>query len=704
MNDADIFKLARAAGIAIEWTDAYGKPQSVTPDTLRTILKALELPCSTDTECTESAARLERNNAGSGLPALLIADLGHPLRLQLRQGDGLHGQAYRIELEDGGSIEGRFSADPSMPPEIVAIDRHGYHRLVVGDLEATLAVAPSRCFGVGDALQAAGKANGRAWGLAVQLYSLRRDGDGGVGDFSALAQMAGAAAAHGAAALAISPVHAGFSASYMNFSPYSPSSRLFLNVLHIDPAQVAGAAAMAAAIAGSGAEFGRLEQLDLVDWPAAAASRLTILRRLYQRHFAGKHNADFDAFRTRGGEALEDHARFEALHEHLIASGHSGDWRTWPAEYRDPRGAAVEAFAGKNAEQVGFHAFLQWQAASGLAAAQQKARDAGMPIGLITDLAVGAESGGSQAWSRQGEIINGLSVGAPPDVMNVHGQSWGLGAFSPLALKRTGYRAYIEMLRAAFANAGGVRIDHVLGLARLWLVPDGASALQGAYLHYPMEDLLRLVALESWRHRAIVIGEDLGTIPEGFGDRLARAGLLGIRVLWFQRDGSRFLAPAEWSSQAMATTTTHDLPTFAGWWEGRDIAWRTRLDLLAPGSSEAEEHRLRDQDRAALWQGLRASGCAHGEIPAATPEQAPVTEALAFLGATPAPLAMVPIEDVLCLPEQPNVPGTVDSHPNWRRRLGQPVGRLLDEPQVAARLAALDRARHNGNGNGSETA
>jgi 4-alpha-glucanotransferase len=271
-------------------------------------------------------------------------------------------------------------------------------------------------------------------------------------------------------------------------------------------------------------------------------------------------------------------------------------------------------------------------------------------------------------------------------------------------MKRTGYRAYLEMLRAAFANAGGVRIDHVLGLARLWLVPDGASALQGAYLHYPMEDLLRLVALESWRHRAIVIGEDLGTIPEGFGDRLARAGLLGIRVLWFQRDGSRFLAPAEWSSQAMATTTTHDLPTFAGWWEGRDIAWRTRLDLLAPGSSEAEEHRLRQQDRAALWQGLSASGCAHGEIPAATPEQAPVTEALAFLGATPAPLAMVPIEDVLCLPEQPNVPGTVDSHPNWRRRLPQPVGRLLDEPQVAARLAALDRARHNGNGNGSETA
>jgi 4-alpha-glucanotransferase len=292
-------------------------------------------------------------------------------------------------------------------------------------------------------------------------------------------------------------------------------------------------------------------------------------------------------------------------------------------------------------------------------------------------------------------MINGLSIGAPPDLLNAHGQSWGLGAFDPRAMKLNGFRAYIEMLRAAFANAGGVRIDHVLGLARMWLVPAGASPKEGAYLRYPLDDLLRLIALESWRHRAIVIGEDLGTVPEGFGERLARAGVLGIRVLWFQRDKAHFLAPAAWSADAIATTTTHDLPTFAGWWEGRDIGWRTRLDLLEEDATEMGERDAREQDRAMLWKAFTEAGCARGAAPPADMEHAPADEAIAFLAATPAPLAILPIEDALGLPEQWNIPGTTDSHPNWRRRLRQPVEDLLDESAVAARLAILDGARRS---------
>ncbi|MFD2273946.1 4-alpha-glucanotransferase [Undibacterium arcticum] len=333
---------------------------------------------------------------------------------------------------------------------------------------------------------------------------------------------------------------------------------------------------------------------------------------------------------------MQDHARYEALQEWLPRQANcgapesTGDWRHWPLEYRDPRSPAVTAFAQRYPEQIGFHLFLQWHAARGLISAQRAARAAGMPIGLITDLAIGADRGGSQAWSRQGEIIDALAVGAPPDFLNTVGQNWGLGAYSPLALHASGFHAYIEMLRACFAHAGGVRIDHVLGLERLWLVPEGASAAEGAYLRYPMVDMLRLIALESWRYRAIVIGENLGTVPAGFDERLAQANLLGICVLWFQRDQLQFLAPKAWSAAAIATTTTHDLPTVAGWWSENDIDWRAGLGLLEAGRSDADERAARAQERDALWQALTKSTCASGAMPPPSATAAPVDAALAF--------------------------------------------------------------------------
>jgi 4-alpha-glucanotransferase len=696
MSGDPVLRLAEAAGVAVDWTDAYGASQRVSPDALRAILDALDLPCASDAQCKESIDLLAQEKAGASLPPLLTCEAGKPLRLP--PACGFHGRRYNIELEAGRRMEGQFSSDRSMPLEIPPIGRHGYHRLMIGDFETTLAAAPPRCFGVGDAAAGAAtsrhrQGNARLWGLAVQLYALRREGDFGIGDFTSLGTLVQAAAHHGAAALAISPVHAMFSADGNRFSPYGPSSRLFLNALHIDAAAVLGKSALAKAMADAGGHTrnprGRLERADLIDWPATAEVKLELLRRLYRRfRETGTAHAAFHEFRARGGQALADHARFETLHG-LIG----GDWRTWPVPYRDPRSLVVDAFAMEHADEVSFHAFLQWQASRGMAQAQRTAREAAMPIGLIADLAVGADTGGSQAWSRQRDMINGLSIGAPPDLLNARGQNWGLGAFSPRAMRLGGFHAYIEMLRAAFANAGGVRIDHVLGLARMWLVPNGASPEQGAYLRYPLEDLLRLIALESWRHRAIVIGEDLGTVPKGFDERLAQAGVLGIRVLWFQRNKKHFLPPAEWPADAIATTTTHDLPTVAGWWEGRDIGWRAKLDLLEEGSTEASERSARNEDRARLWQAFSEAGCASGEMPPPTAEAAPAGEAIAFLAATPAPLAILPIEDALGLAEQWNVPGTVGSHPNWRRRLRQPVESMLDDPAVAARLVVFNNAR-----------
>lgn len=704
---AALHRLAQAAGLSVEWTDAFGHRQTVAAATLRKVLAALQLECGDDAACEASIAALAEEDVRLAIPPLITAQAGQEIVLSPHA--QVHGQPYRLHFEDGGTLDGKISADTGQPARLQAVDRIGYHRLYIGEpsvepgneqRSVTLAVAPPRCFSVADACGDPDTAP-HLWALAAQLYSLRKDGDtanpgtadAGFGDFSALETLARSAAAHGASAIAISPVHAMFSANPYHYSPYGPSSRLFFNVLHIDPAAVSGAQALAETIARLGIEDERqrLQSCELIDWPAATRWKLAVLRDLFDRYdIRGDDWKEFEAFRLEGGIALEDHARFEALHATMRAQGIEGSWRDWPEQFRDPRGDAVASFAEAQDNEVMFHAFLQWQAARGLQHAQRAARAAGMRIGLITDLAVGAESGGSQSWSRQHQMLSGLSVGAPPDVLGPRGQNWGLAAFSPRALRQHGYQAYIEMLRAAFRYAGGVRIDHILGLARLWLVPEGADGKHGVYLRYPFDDLKRLIALESHRYKAIVIGEDLGTVPAGFGEALADAGLMGIRVLWFQREGERFRPPSHWSPHAIATTDTHDLPTIAGWWQARDVAWRAKLDLLAPDASAEHEYAARAHERWMLTHALNeALPDAHVDGHDARP---PLQAILRFVGMTPAPLVIAPLEDVLGLGEQPNLPGTIDTHPNWRRRLPLPTATMLDG-EVAQRLNALAAAR-----------
>jgi 4-alpha-glucanotransferase len=700
-SGAPLRRLAEAAGLSVDWTDAFGRQQSVSAETLRKVLSALQIDCGDEAACAASLAMLAEEESTLALPPMITADLGREIALSPHA--EVYGEPYRIELEGGDEMNGRVSDNDGRPPRLPAVERIGYHRLYIGERHVlVLAVAPPRCFTIADAVHGT-EATPHLWALAAQLYSLRRAdgdtlGDAGIGDFSALEILARTAAAQGAAAIAISPVHAMFSANPYQYSPYGPSSRVFFNVMHIDPATVSGEEALRASIArlDAEAERQRLRREELVDWPAASRWRLAVLRDLfdhYDIHCEGWK--EFETFRIEGGMQLEDHARFEALHAVMREQGVHGSWRDWPEHYRDPRSDAVAAFAEAHDNDIMFHAFLQWQAVRGLQHAQRGAIAAGMHIGLITDLAVGAESGGSQTWSRQHQMLNGLSGGAPPDILGPRGQSWGLAAFSPRALKQYGYQAYVEMLRAAFRHAGGVRIDHILGLTRLWLVPDGCDGREGVYLRYPFDDLMRLIALESHRYKAIVIGEDLGTVPAGFSERLGEAGLMGIRVLWFEHEHGRFRSASEWSSQAIATTDTHDLPTVAGWWRSRDIKWRTELDLLAPGAQPDHEYAGREREREALTRALNemperdhghAQVDAHGE-------QAPLDAILQFVGSTPAPLVIVPLEDLLGLEEQPNLPNTTDQHPNWRRRLPAPVETMLDSESVRRRLAILNGAR-----------
>ena len=642
MSEQVVRARARAAGLAIDWVDAMGRPQQVKTEALRRILDSLDVP-----------------QDGSDVRPLVTARLGARIDVP-----GLSAEAdtpAELVLEDG-SVRG-VTIRGGKRATVPAIGVAGYHRLRFVNREITLAVAPARCV----TLEEVG-AGRRLWGVAAQVYGLRRTGDGGIGDAGAVRDLAQAAARHGADAVALSPLHSLFAADPARHSPYSPSSRLFLNPLYGDPSIVFGAERLAAQAAVEEA------QAPLVDWAASGAAKFARLRRLFDDFTARDLAAgtplaaDFERFVQAGGDTLHEHALFEALQ-----AERPGNWVDWPAGWREGDAATVR-----------YHLFLQWVAARSFAAAQTAARAAGMRIGLISDLAIGMDPAGSHAWARRSDLLLGLSIGAPPDIFNPRGQDWGLTGFSPRALVARGFEPFLATLRAALAHAGGVRIDHIMGLMRLWLVPRGAPASEGAYLAYPLEDLLRLLALESHRHGAVVIGEDLGTVPPGFRARLRRAGIAGMDVMWFERTRLSYRKPARWRRDAVAMTTTHDLPTVAGWWSGEDI--RTRRALGRGAAGEDDE---RKQDRVRLWRAFTAAGTAHSAPPPVDRPGAAVDAALGYVAQSPAPLMLAPLEDLLGLEAQPNLPGTIDEHPNWRRRLVPAAKDLFDAPEVEARARII---------------
>ena len=659
--------LAEAVGLQIDWTDASGRPQRVADEALRRVLDALGYAAGGEAEIARSMAAVR---AEADACTFVSVDCGQAAALP--PGFGEQGEGELV-FEDGRATSVSLERDANglrLPP----IDAIGYHRLRLNGRALTVAVAPPRCRGIGDA--APGR---RLWGPAVQVPALRDDRALGFGDFGTLAHAARSFAARGADVLAISPTHALYPADPHRFSPYAPSSRLFHNVLFGDPGVIGHP--MPSLPGGDGA---------LIDFDRAIPVRLAALRSTYAAR-GSSLAAPLAAFRVKGGEALERHAVYDALHAHFLPDGASG-WQGWPAAYHDPAGAAVAAFAADHRAEVDFYLFAQWLAEASLDAAQAAARDAGMAVGLIADLAVGMDAGGSHAWSRRDDLITGLSIGAPPDLLGPEGQNWGITGFSPTALRQTGFDAFIATLRAAVQHAGGIRIDHALGLRRLWVVPDGASSAEGAYLTMPLDDMLRILSIESHKADAIVIGEDLGTVPDGLRPALAARQVLGMRVLWFEReqDGG-FLPPAQWPQQAAAMTGTHDLATVAGWWRGRDLDWN---ETLGRGGDAVRAREDRERERGRLWRAFTQSGAAEGERPAIEDSRPVVDAALAHVGSTPCDIAILPMEDILGLVEQPNLPGTTDDHPNWRRRMPGATDALLGQPATTARLARLNEVRN----------
>ncbi|WP_310498374.1 4-alpha-glucanotransferase [Sandarakinorhabdus sp.] len=654
----DLHSLCDAAGVARHWRDVEGRDQTTCDDALAAILHALGHETGSSNQIAHSIAALA--DTARAWPAMIVTQVGITTALP-----GGAAQAAYAEIIGEDGVARQVTVANGM---IEAPGVPGYHRLVIGGRAVTLAVAPARC----PVPAADGR---RMWGTAIQIPALRGAAPRAFGGFAELADAARTLAGRGCDAIAINPVHAMFPGSGQDFSPYSPSSRIFLNSAMGDPALVGLPPLPPGEAAG------------LIDWPIALPQRLAQLRE----SFAGLP----DELRARiageakGDDALRRHATFEALDCQFRPRGCNG-WRDWPAEFRDPASAAVADFRAANSAEVDFHVFAQWLARKGLAAAQQQARDAGMATGLITDLAVGVHLAGSDTWALRDAMLNGLTIGAPPDPLGPLGQNWCITGFSPDGLARSGYGPWLDMVRAALRSAGGLRIDHAFGLARLWVIPEGETSSRGAYLTYPFLDLVRLLTLEAQRASALIVAEDLGTAPSGFTQAVTDRNMPGMRVLWFERaaDGG-FIGAHDYPEHGVAMTGTHDTPTLAGWWSGHDLDWAEALHRLPEGVDRAGAEAIRDWDRGLLWSTLAGDS----ERPAPGDTAPLVDAALAHFARTPAALVIVPLEDLLGEAEQPNLPGTTHEHPNWRRRLAVPIAELLDDAACARRLDVLTARR-----------
>lgn len=485
----------------------------------------------------------------------------------------------------------------------------------------------------------------RVWGLAAQVYSLRSAGDAGIGDSAGCAPWLQRLGQHGGQALALSPMHAGLPPG-AGYSPYSPSDRRWLDPLQASLLQAVPDAARAV-LADDPALAGAVNAATAarrIEWPGAADLKWRWLRatRLKLQQAQPELWSEVRQWQDQAGAALQDYCV-------LAADARSG-------EAQD-------------------HAFAQWMAQRCWTQLHSQARSNGAAIGLIADLAVGCAPDGAEARSHAHAMLAGLELGAPPDAFNTQGQAWGITGFSPLALRRQGYAPFINLLRAVMAGRGGVRIDHILGLYRLWVLPQGASARDGVYLQFPLQDLLNLLVLESWRHQCLVIGEDLGVVPAGIRQQLAARGVLGVDVLPFTRDAAGFLPAQRWRREAVAMPSTHDLPPLGGWLRGRDLRWRARLGEIQDLPSALAQRRL---DVAAM------ADLVHGDCVE--------DDALGLLARTPSRLALLPLEDALGLRTQVNLPGTVGGHPNWRRRL--PLH--WNEAALQSRLRHISAGRDGG--------
>ncbi|MEU9732652.1 4-alpha-glucanotransferase [Streptomyces sp. NPDC048002] len=693
-------RLAELHGVAPFYRPSPDVTVRASATALTLALTALDVDVRTPEAVARALAAREDVLRGRLLPPTLVCWSG-PDTAPPAAVTGLPpGTRLRIETEQGGTSE----AVDGLPP--------GVHRLTATAPDgrtgtAHLVVAPER-------LPAT---TGRTHGLLVQLYSLLSHRSWGMGDLGDLAELADwAGRTLGSGFVQVNPLHAAVPGAPTDPSPYRPSSRRFPDPAHLRVEDIPEYALVedGERVRDLLERAGRLreavlEKDELIDRDAVWELKRDALRLVAEVPLAPERHASYAAFLAEEGQALEDHATWCAL-----AEVHGSDWRGWPADLRDPRSAGTARAREELADRVGFHSLLAWLTDAQLTAAQRTAREAGMPVGIVHDLAVGVHPEGADAWAQQEYFAAGMSVGAPPDAFNARGQDWGLPPWRPDRLAESGYTPYRRLLKALFRYAGALRIDHVMGLFRLWWVPQGHPPTEGTYVRYDAEAMLAILVLEASRAGALVIGEDLGTVEPGVREALRARGVLGTSVLWFERDwegDGRPLAPEDWRSDCLATATTHDLPSTAARLTGEHVELRHRLDLLTRSLAEERAEAAADTGewlallaRLGLLRGdwaARGDGAAQGDgaaredgaaqEDATAREEAEIQAVHRFLLRTPARMVGLWLPDTVGDRRPQNLPGTWDQYPNWRLPIADADGRpvTLEDLMTSPRLHAL---------------
>jgi 4-alpha-glucanotransferase len=732
--------LADRAGIAADYYDIAGTRHVTTDETRRALLAALnfraadrlslidELFAWDNRPWTQScdpvrvvrlgqdpgqwSLHLPCGESDEGLVQVHWTLCGEDGRLcaERNEGPGLRVEERRV-INDRRWIRLAFALPQDLPL--------GYYQMVVSARGGTvnreaafrLIVAPDRCY-VPEALQR----GTRLWGVALQLYSLRSNRNWGIGDFQDLATLVDWTGKQGATVIGLNPLHALKNSMPYHISPYSPNSRLFLNELYIDVEQVVEcqtSAEVRRLLADPSflAQIEKARTSEFVEYDIVASVKRTALDLCYRSflrdNFDGgepelkphtERGRRFSDYVREEGAPLAHFALFQALEEDQQKMPTlCSVWTDWPAPYRIADAEAVEEFRRRHMDRVRFFQYLQWLAADQLRGLVAKTGESGMTIGLYHDLALGSNRDGADGWRFQDVLAMTADCGAPPDAFAPEGQNWGFSPADPFRLRATGYQYFIELLRNNLRFGGAIRLDHVMALFRLFWIPRGCPASIGTYVHYPADELLAILALESVRAKALVIGEDLGTVPDWVRERLGSACILSYRVFYFERTGPwTWKQPGAYPTQSLGVVTTHDLPTLTGYWEGRDIDTRAQLGLFS--SEEARRRMLaeRQQEKAGILAALRTEGLLppdHSDDPAHVPVMtAPLAESIhLYLARTPAWVVLANIEDVIGIGAQTNVPGTVDQQPNWRRKLSLTVDDLTHDPRFE-RLAAQLRS------------
>lgn len=684
MESKRLDNAAQAAGISPNYINAHGKPQSIDADTKRRLLEAMH--------------RIPKTPAP--VPSVKVFTHGQTMTLPV---EGSGDYRWMLTTEEGDQHEGSISSGkplalPKRLPE-------GYHSLTLNwgnkRWECRIIVAPVRCYE-----PPALRQGEKLWGSCVQLYTLRSAQNWGIGDFGDLKAMLPEIARRGGSFIGLNPIHALYPANPESASPYSPSSRRWLNVLYIDVNSVEDFHLSE----GAQAWWQRPDTQQLltaaraaewVDYTSVTTLKMAALR-LAWKTFAARDDdqmAAFRAFVKQEGDSLYWQAAFDALHVYQVKEDAlRWGWPVWPETYRDTESKEVKRFCQQHTGEVDFFLWLQWLAHSQFSACWQVSQQHQMPIGLYRDLAVGVAEGGAETWRNRDLYCLQASVGAPPDILGPLGQNWGLPPMDPHVMVARAYEPFIDLLRGNMQNCGALRIDHVMSMLRLWWIPYGETADRGAYVHYPVDDLLSILALESKRHRCMVIGEDLGTVPEEIVGKLRKSGVYSYKVLYFENEPKKgFRKPAAWLDQAMAVATTHDLPTLRGWWDGGDLSLGKTLGLYPDEEVLRGLYQERERAKQALLDALHAAGC----LPKRVGHKASLMSMTAELNrgmqryiadSSSALLGLQP-EDWLDMASPVNVPGTSNQYKNWRRKLSTSLAEMFSDASVNKLIKDLDKRR-----------